>query len=903
MKTSEVLTNFFKNIHHNCARIAGWYTPSMEVQINVLKNQGEPDSKGVYTDDKQPYKWYNIRIPRNAKTEPLDNDHDLQFPLDIYAEYIGMTGWDWKNKQSVRFGFDYDSVAGHAAGVGITDATMEEVKAKAYNIPELLILRSTSGSGLHLYLECDPKDLPDTATHTEHSALALAALNDLSTRVGFDFHAHMDVGGGNMWVWARKMTPENQGLTVEKDNVHPSGDRAYYTPPENWRDYLEVAKGSRTTPRITGVDADSQAHIDKQNTSHNRVKLTAEHKRLIGDLHETCPDTTTVWLDDQWLLQTHTCALKRVFNRCEYIGLFDTLSQGNDLTKPNCFAYPQADGGWRVQRFGKGTNETPEWIKTIEGWTSCFFNSPITLGIASASKGAEDTDGGFVFNNQEEALKALRALGTQITIPEVLQDRTTKVSSHKDGRLKVEIVVEPKIDIDLNLTGWIRKKGQWVKLYGTGERCKPNTEVDLEILDEMVRSLVNPEHEPTNWAIRHIDGYWMHTKKDDAKTMLAGSQFAKLTAQAQAQALGNSWTRVNLPFQPEYPGGRKWNCDGAQWKIKPADLEADVEPQHPHWDMIIRHCSQDLDVGLKTDKWAIENNITSGYDYLMSWIVSVFRHPFRALPYLFFHGDQGSGKSILHEAIELLMTKGVVRADHALTNPSGFNGELAGAILCVVEEKNISTAPEAYARLKDWVTAISLGIRPLYKQVFSIRNSTHWMHMANESDNCPIFPGDTRVISMHVPFFENAEIPKDQLLDILIKEAPQFLASVQRWKLPDVCGRLQMPIIMTPTRSQQQESNRDPLESYINDQCYYAPGETVTLKDFYSKFITTLSNTERINWQKRNVIGRLKTCFPVGNHDSNQVIGNLSFSTPKTDNPTQRFIREGAVLALQNIEE
>ncbi len=903
MKTSEVLTNFFKNIKHNCERVAGWYNHNMEVQINVLKNNGEADIHGIYTDDKQPYKWYNIRIPRYAKTNPVDNDHDLTFPLDIYADCIGMTGWDWKHKKSIRFGFDYDSVACHAAGVGITDTVLNEVKEKAYKVPELLILRSTSGSGLHLYLECDPKDLPATATHTEHAALALAALHDLSQKVGFDFHAHMDVGGGNMWVWALKMTPENQGLTIEKDNVYPSGERAYYIPQENWRDYLDVANGTRSTPRLTGVDDESQSLIDKQNTSYDKVTLTTEHKRLIGDLHEVCSDTTTVWISEQGLLQTHTSALKRVFTECDYIGIFDTLSQGNDLTKPNCFAYPQLGGGWRIHRFGKGTNETPEWIKSTEGWTSCFFNSPVTLGTASARNGAEDTDGGFVFNNQEEALKAIRSLGAQIDIPEELQDRQTKVSNHTNGRLKVEIVVAPNKDDGLIITGWIRKRGKWTKIYGTDERCKPHADIDIEILDELIRSLVSPEHEPTNWTVKHIEGYWMHTKKDDAKTLLAGTPYAKIAPSAMSTALSNSWTRVNLPFQPEYPGGRKWNCDGAQWKIKPADLDENTNPNHPHWDLIIRHCSQDLDRGLKTDKWAIENNIYTGYEYLMSWIVSVFRYPFKPLPYLFFHGAQNSGKSILHEALELLMTKGVVRADHALTNPSGFNGELAGAILCVVEEKNISTTPEAYARLKDWVTAISLGIRPLYKQVFSIRNSTHWLHMANECDNCPIFPGDTRVNSMHVPLFENAEIPKEKLLSILTNEAPHFLTTIQRWKLPEVFGRLQMPIIMTPTRSQQQESYKDPLESYVNDQCYYAPGEMISMKDFYSKFVTTLTNTERINWQKRNVIGRLRTCFPVGRYKDNQVVGNISFSNPEIDNPPKQFVREGSVLILTDYEE
>ena len=132
MTTTEVLLNFFRNIPHNCTRIAEWYNPAMEVQINVQPMKGEAESPGVYSDGKQPYKWYNVRIPKNAKTDPIDNDFELSYPLDVYADAIGMTGWDWKNKQSIRFGFDYDAMVGHASGVGITDEALDRVKQKAH---------------------------------------------------------------------------------------------------------------------------------------------------------------------------------------------------------------------------------------------------------------------------------------------------------------------------------------------------------------------------------------------------------------------------------------------------------------------------------------------------------------------------------------------------------------------------------------------------------------------------------------------------------------------------------------------------------------------------------------------------------------------------------------------------
>ena len=56
-------------------------------------------------------------------------------------------------------------------------------------------------------------------------------------------------------------------------------------------------------------------------------------------------------------------------------------------------------------------------------------------------------------------------------------------------------------------------------------------------------------------------------------------------------------------------------------------------------------------------------------------------------------GNENSGKSILHEALSILVTKGIAKADKALTNNNDFNGELVGAIVCVVEEKNVALTP------------------------------------------------------------------------------------------------------------------------------------------------------------------------------------------------------------------
>jgi len=914
MKTTEVLTNFFANIPHNCTRISDWYNSNMEVQINVAPCGGEMEKMGVYSDDVQPYKWYNVRIPKNANSDPIDNDSNLAYPLDQYVDAIGMTGWDWKNKKSIRFGFDYDSIVGHAAGVGVSDSDLELVKEKAFGIPEVLILKSTGGAGLHLYLECDPDDLPDTATHTEHAALALAALKDLSMRVGFDFHSHLDVGGSNMWVWARKMTVDNQGLTVIKDNVTDGGHHAYYIPPENWKDYVDVVKGKRSRPRTQGVSDEDQGVIDEQAKSRKEVELDREHERLIADLHVVSPESTTAWLQDQQLLQTHTAALKKVFDEKEYKGVFDTLSQGNDPTKPNCFGYPREGGGWRFIRFGRGTNEAKPWSKSEDGWTYCYFNELMSLDTVSMFyQGTEDDKGGFVFASETQAMQAAKSLGTTIDIPVELQGRDIIFRKHRDGRLKVEVERRSRANEDLNIVGWIKKGKIWYKIFSNDkdeDQVLARTQVNIELLDKYVRAVVTNEYKDDDWAILHVDKVWMPNSKDNARTILATTPFSQEVSEALATALHNAWVKVNLPFQPEYPGGRRWNKDGAQLKYKPADLEPDEQPQHPHWDLILNHVGKDLDEYLPEDKWCYDNNILTGYDYLLCWITSMIKSPFQSLPYLFFHGEQGSGKSIFHEAINLLMTKGVVRADQALTSPSGFNGELAGAILCVVEEKNISEHPDAYNRLKEWVTATEFSIHSKFKQVVMRDNTTHWVHMANETSGCPIFPGDTRIVSINVsPFKKGTEIPTPDLLELLRKEAPHFMVTLNRFNVPESNGRLKLSVIATASKQQQAEANRNPLESFIDERCVYVPGKSVLFETFYEKFEEQLAQTDKGPWTKRRVTLTLPMTMPTGlvGSSNQRSIGNLMLKDdydnlgelPETT--TQKYVRVNRSLLLRDL--
>jgi hypothetical protein len=233
-------------------------------------------------------------------------------------------------------------------------------------------------------------------------------------------------------------------------------------------------------------------------------------------------------------------------------------------------------------------------------------------------------------------------------------------------------------------------------------------------------------------------------------------------------------------------------------KYKPAPIGPEEQPYHPHWDLVLKHIGQDLNTYLSEEKWGLDNNILTGYDYLLHWIASLIKSPTESLPYLFFHGPQGSGKSIFHEALRLLMTRGVVKVDNALTNASGFNGELAGAILCVVEETNISENPEAYNRLKEWVTALELSVHRKFKAVTTQKNTTHWVQVANNPSACPIAPWGTRIVSIHVPpFKKGTEIPHLDLHELLMKEAPHFMVTLNRLMALESNGRQKLSVTVT----------------------------------------------------------------------------------------------------------
>ena len=259
-----------------------------------------------------------------------------------------MTGWDWQALRSRWVAFDFDSLTTHAKGAGLSKEELKAVKEAAKALSYVEVRRSTGGAGIHLYVYFDAAGIP-CENHTVHAALARCILGRMSSDTGFDFASQIDCCGSNMWVWARKMTPENHGLERIKAATQVLSEADL---PTNWRDHIEVVTRKRSKVRVNGIADDSDlSPFEALASSRKIIPLDASHRKQIEALQQS--GFTTLWIDDHHLLQTHTCALKALRDgpdgaALKLIGPFETNSEGHNPGNPNCFLFPLLDGGWRV---------------------------------------------------------------------------------------------------------------------------------------------------------------------------------------------------------------------------------------------------------------------------------------------------------------------------------------------------------------------------------------------------------------------------------------------------------------------------------------------------------------------------------------------------------------------------
>lgn len=883
---TEVIKSFLTA--NTISDLANLYNYEMEVQVNVAQEHGERETGSYlgkpfhgFTDGIQ--HWKSFRIPYKANTVPEYDDKPCNFDFGRFVEGIGMTGWNWVKRTSQWVAFDFDSILNHSEA--LTPSEMEEVQQVASKLDWVTVRRSTSGKGIHLYvfLESVP-----TQTHTEHAALARAILGMMSAETGYNFSSKVDVCGGNMWVWHRKMVGTS-GLEVIKSGRKLTRDEI----PANWRDHLNVISGKRKRTLPQFVKEEEGDEFEKLAGLRPRVKLDAAHKKLF----EILKDNEAVWWwdSDHHMLVTHTVHLREAHESGAFKGKFRTIATGKDRGGDhNCYAFPLRNGGWVVRRYTPGVKEANTWDQDNNGWTRSYFNViPDLKMIANSYDAVEDPKGGFVFSEAAMAAEALLTLGINLDVPRVASVRSAKVVEHKDGRFIIEMDTIPGQDNGSDFKGWLHKGKKWT--YLTGQPIKSEISQDSEIgsFDDLVRHLVSPSHTDCGWVVKSEEN-WNHEPFQHIKTALSSlGNSAKEVTGVIGSAILRPWRLVALPFQPEYPGDRQWNKDAAQLKFSPiSNIE---EASCPTWDSLLNHIGHELTKYLLDNPWAIANGIKTGGDYLRCYIASIIQQPFLPLPYLFLYSpEQGTGKSSLPESLQLIMS-GVAEGKNALTNAGGFNAELAGAVVCYVEEYDLNRNREAYNRIKHWSTSTEIQIHPKRGTPYMLPNSTHWIQTGNDHKFCPILPGDTRITMIRVHPLKNA-IPKYEFRQRLIKEAPDFVTIMLNLELPTIIDRLGLPVIETEDKQVVSHANEDPLQAFIEEYCSFDDGYMMIYSEFCEKFYETLSPDQHADWSKIAIGRALPTNVIKGKwrYNNATILGNIRFkTTPDDPNKPLKYILNG----------
>lgn len=848
------------------------YNKSMEVQVNVAQDGGErvtKDFKGRkwqgYTDGVQT--WKAFRIPYKANSDPEYTDVKMSFDLSAHVEGIGMTGWDWEARVSRWVAYDFDALIGHSEKhlAKLTNEELNAVRQAAMEIPWVTVRKSTSGKGLHLYVFLD--SIP-TSNHTEHAALARAILGKMTALTGFDFHSKVDICGRNMWVWHRKMRGTD-GLTKLKDGT------ILKDVPPNWRDHIQVVsrKRRKNLPKKIG-EVNRGDSFDELTGQRPKIKLDEEHQRLIDYLEEV--NAFWWWDQDHHMLVTHTYWLAQAHETLSLKGYFQTDSKGTNPNEQNCFGFPIRRGAWAIRRYTPGVQEHASWSQDGAGWTRCYLNREPDLATACrALGGIEDTDGSFEFTDAESGIQGSQLLGVHINLDTPMRHRRTILKQHKDGRLIVRVKHE-KEDRGDKMGGWAVKKGWWQRIFHV--RNEQPDEPDLSNHDDLVRKLVvhGVTREDAGWMLRS-DGAWSREPMSHVKIALKSlGHPAREVETIMGTAIFRAWKIVNKPFQPEYPGDREWNRNAAQLRYVPTRDAENLT--YPTWSKILAHCGSGLDDAIKQHPWCRANGILHGADYLKIWVASLFQDPYAPLPYLFFYGPEDCGKSSFHQSLQLLLTKGYVRGDQALTNDQGFNGELDGALICVVEETDLRKDKRANRRIKDWVLTPDFQVIYKGKTPFMSTNTMHWIQCDNDHQACPVFPGDTRITMCYVQELDPLEmIPRKRLVPLLQKEAPDFLAEILNLEIPESNSRLNVPIVTTHEKQSVQKLNQNSLEMFIDEMCESSPGQMIKVGDFYTRFVEWLDPSEMDKWSKIRVGRSLPPQYPKGRRrqDGQFYIGNL----------------------------
>ncbi len=775
------------------ADLAARYQEGMEALMQVDPEKGEP----VYKDHKTPipntyddgkFVHFTIRIQ-----SPGDGAKPQTFPPEDYFEAIGISGLDVERNVAYAVGYDFDSILNHDEARGLTEQQLADLLAALKKLPYVEIRRSTSGNGYHVWVWFPVTDLPQVHNRIEMRALARAVLQRMSLDTGYRFEGDVDHLGDILWICARRATAENGGLSLVQAAASPLEDW-----PRDFLDHVDVITRKRRRTRLRGANVADADAIDAATNDRPRDCLEPKHREFLKCYAKS--GYAGYWNEDHNCFVCHTQGIAETLKQVQLPGLFETSSNGNDPDKPNCWMYPLSDAAWRAFRFSHGTDEAPTWELSRNGWRTCVIGRTPSLSQLAAKFNGKKTSKGVAFLSAEDATNALLQLGASIDLPTWFERRPITIKQVPRG-LEADFPYEEgdaggDNGLTANERGWFRppRSTAWRKFI--------EIEVELShpdyhsLADDVVRSVCHQgEH---IGLFTHTEAGWNQQILSMVKPRMSHEG---ITGGLQNDVLGwcdkYPYLRTARPFQPEYPGNREWNKDGTKLLFLPAIADGET----PMWDKILAHLGRGLDEAL--DPWCQEHGIEMGADYLRYWIANLIRFPERRLPMLAVYSPENkTGKSLLHEAPAILFDeKGYIFATKAIKNKSGFDGELHGKVLCALEEINLTESADFYANLKKLITSHRADFTFKKENTFMDTNFTHWIMTTNHREYIPIELHDERIILWEVTPFEGDEIPKPQLLDMLRKEAPQFLRKLFALDLSDIAGRVTLPVLMTSEKA------------------------------------------------------------------------------------------------------
>jgi hypothetical protein len=536
---TEAIKNFLTSETH--ADLASLYHHDMECQLNVAQDGGERiegDYKGRqwhgWTDNLQT--WKSFRIPWAADTNPEYTDSAMSFDLAAHAEGIGMTGWNWREKKSIWVAFDFDSISGHSKG--LTDAELKAIQKEATDLPWITVRKSTSGTGLHLYIFLG--EPVQTDNHSEHAALARSILGVMAAVTGHDFTAKVDAVGSNMWCWHRKMQGTD-GLSLIKQ-----GEKLYDIP-SNWKDHVGVITGKRKKILPSFVEEGDDDFFAELAGQRSRVPLDAEHKKLITYLQET--NASWWWDSDHQMLVAHTSNLADAHEALNCEGIFKTIAKGTQKGNDhNCFSGSTevlTEQGPRKFKDLAKEGKAKLYVKTETGmrWMTCEIRS---FGIQKTYNMI------FTDCSSVRATKDHRWLCFRRDRKSEKLERLHTYELKSSTRLPLAPMILPEIDYEGYAHGFVFGDGS-IKIDKRNGRYKETTSVILFKNDkDLLKTLAkfgNPGTEKCNGmyhsAVRELPKHWKELPENPTKEYALGFILGLISA----DGLVTMTTRI---FQSNY---------------------------------------------------------------------------------------------------------------------------------------------------------------------------------------------------------------------------------------------------------------------------------------------------------------------------------------------------------------